>query len=185
MCDWLQKGNQSLYTPSNMLIVHGVYHWWPKRLAFRNDYCLTCKNLTRAQQIRTFEVGHIFWIPLLPAGFWKYWKCIRCGKDPHQHPGTRRYMKWLGLVVLILFTAAFWIMPIERGDEVFVWAFRIGSPLGAILTLIHLQRTPKDVSLKEMLAQVMPTSDTICPFCGTGLMFSERCFCPKCNVVRV
>lgn len=50
-------------------------------MAFRNDYCLARGEERRAVQVRTFDVGHIFWIPILPAGFWKRWVCTVCGKD--------------------------------------------------------------------------------------------------------
>ena len=51
-----------------MFVIHGAYHFWPKRVAFRNDYCFTCGQACRAVAIRTFDVGHIFWIPILPVG---------------------------------------------------------------------------------------------------------------------
>jgi len=66
-----------------LFIVYGVYRWKAKRVAFRNDYCLVCGEARRAVQVRTFDVGHIFWIPILPAGFWKRWVCTVCGQDPH------------------------------------------------------------------------------------------------------
>ena len=51
-----------------MIIIHGVYRFAPKRRAFRNDFCLTCKAN---------------WIPLLPLGVWKKRVCSVCGRDPH------------------------------------------------------------------------------------------------------
>ena len=59
-----------------MVIIHGVYHWSPKQVEFRNDYCLSCSAQRRAIRVRTFDVAHLFWIPILPLGFWKRWK--RC-----------------------------------------------------------------------------------------------------------
>ena len=167
-----------------MLIVYGVYHWWPKRIAFRNDYCLRCCQECRAEQIRTLDVGHVFWIPLLPCGFWKRWYCAKCRHNPHEFPATRRIFKWIGLAILILFATAFWAMPVERDFVAGTWIFRIGAPIAALLTLVHLLRTPADVSLKERLARILPASDVTCPFCGIQLIVGERCFCPSCAVVR-
>ena len=84
-----------------MFIIHGAYHFWPKPVAFRDDYCLSCQSPRRSIAIRTLDVGHIFWIPVLPVGFWKHWKCISCGKDPHVNPKTRRSFLWAGLLCLI------------------------------------------------------------------------------------
>jgi hypothetical protein len=167
-----------------MFIVHGAYHFWPKRVGFRNDYCLTCRGAGRSTAIRTFDVGHIFWIPILPVGAWKHWKCERCGKDPHVSPGIRRSFKWVGLVILVILSAASWVAPVEPPDEWMTWVFRIGGPLAAVAVLLHLRRTPKEASLREGLKLVSPAVDTICPFCATPLLAGPRWSCPGCGVFR-
>ena len=168
-----------------MLLIHGIYRFRPKRMAFRNDYCLSCGQARRSVQIRTFDAWHLFWIPLLPLGFYKRWFCTTCNRRPHVHPGTRRGFKWAGLAVLFIFGAAFWAMPLTPDILVFGWVFRIAAPLGFLLTLIHLLRAPKDPSLKEKLASIPPASDTACPFCGAALLLlSSQCSCPTCGVVR-
>lgn len=168
-----------------MLIVHGVYHFRPRRTAFRNDYCLSCAQPRRSAQIRTFDAYHLFYIPLVPLGFHKRWICTVCNRLPHVHPGTRRGFKWAGSVVLLIFAAAFWGMPLEPDMLIFGWVVRIAAPIGAVLTLWHLLRTPKDPSLQEKLAAVPPASDTVCPFCGAALLvLSSQCSCPACGVVR-
>jgi hypothetical protein len=169
-----------------LFIFHGIYQFRPKRVAFRNDYCLSCAQPFRSVQIRSFDAWHIFWIPILPLGFHKRWHCTNCGRAPHIYPGTRRGFKWAGLVVLLILTAMFWAVPLTPDVLVPGWVFRIGSPLGAILTLVHLLRAPKDPSLKENLATVPPASDTACPFCGSALLLlSSQCSCPKCGILRV
>lgn len=168
-----------------MHIVHGMYQFRPKRMAFRNDYCLSCAQPCRSVQVRTFDAWHIFWIPLVPLGFHKRWHCTTCGRLPHVHPGTRRGFKWVGLVVLLIFAAAFWAMPVEPDMLIFTWMVRVGAPIGAVLTLVHLLRTPKDASLQEKLAEIPAASDTVCPFCGAALLvLSSQCSCPVCGVVR-
>ena len=136
-------------------------------------------------QIRTFDAWHIFWIPLLPLGFHKRWLCTTCGRLPHVHPGTRRGFKWAGFVVLLLLPTIMWADQLTPGDLVFGWVIRVGAPIGAVLTLIHLLRTPKDPSLQEKLSGIPPASDTICPFCGSALLLlSSQCSCPTCGVLR-
>jgi hypothetical protein len=167
-----------------MLIVHGVYHFWPKRVAFRNDYCLTCHRARRSVAIRTFDVVHLFWVPVLPLGAWKHWKCANCGRDPHLNPKTRRLFKWAGLVVMIIFSAAFWIVPLDPPDQWISWLFRLGGPIGAVLLFVHLLRSPKDTSLRQELQAIAPANDTICPFCDTPLLAGPRWLCPSCGSVR-
>jgi hypothetical protein len=170
-----------------MLIVHGIYRFRPKRLAFRNDFCRTCQVPRRAEQWRTFDAWHIFWIPLIPLGFWKRWLCAGCGKQPHIATGTRRPFKWIGFAILILFSPLFWFMPPDPEFPVAVlWLLRIASPVGAVLLLAHLLRTAKDPTFKEQLAGVPPANDTVCPFCGTQLlMMASQTSCPRCYVVRL
>jgi hypothetical protein len=171
-----------------MLIIHGAYHFWPKPVAFRNDYCLTCGQASRSVAVRTFDVGHIFWIPILPVGLWKHWRCTLCGKDPHASPRTRRSLKWAGLACVVICSAASWAAPIEGDADsaVITWIFRIAGPLVAILLFVHLLRAPRDPSLRERLATVAPADDTICPFCKTPLVTgnSVRWSCPGCGVMR-
>jgi len=168
-----------------LFIVYGVYHWRAKRVAFRNDYCAACGEARRAVQVRTFDVGHIFWIPILPVGFWKRWVCTVCGRDPHVSTKTRRGFKWAGVFILLLFAVVFWIVPVEPDSAAIFWGLRFAAPVGAMLTLVHLLRTKKEPTLKARLARIPPAADTVCPFCGAQLlMLASQCSCPVCGVVR-
>jgi uncharacterized membrane protein len=168
-----------------VLIVYGIYRRQPKRVAFRNDYCLTCGDARRAVLVRTFNVGHIFWIPILPAGYWKNWLCTICGSNPRVTTKTRRGFKWVGLFILLFFSLALWAIPMEPDSKAMIWILRFGFPVGAILTLMHLRRTKKEPSLESKLATIQPASDTVCPFCGAQLlMLASQTSCPVCGVVR-
>jgi hypothetical protein len=164
-----------------MVIVHGVYNFKKKLVGFRNDYCMRCQAQRRAVQLRMFNVVHIFWIPLVPLGFWKQWICTVCGKNPHETQVTRRGFKWAGLMVLLFIAVVFWMIPPEAG---WMWALRIILPIASATLLIYLLRTPGDVSLKERLATVQPATDMTCPFCAAPLMVGDRCYCPGCGAVR-
>jgi len=167
-----------------MLIIHGAYHFWPKRVAFRNDYCLSCRAATRSVAIRTLDVGHIFWIPILPVGFWKHWQCLNCGSEPHTAPGTRRSFKWIGLFLLGFFSVLSWVEPATPPDEWVNWLFRVGGPIACVFLLRHLLTSPKDVSLRQGLKSISPAEETSCPFCNTPLLAGPRWSCPGCGVVR-
>lgn len=167
-----------------MLIVHGIYRFCPKRVSFRNDYCLSCKAQRRTVEIRTFNMWHIFWIPLIPLGFHKRSKCVTCGSDPHYNKIARRPLMWVGLVALIIFALAFWVNPVEKDMPTLTWVFRIGSPILAILTLRDLIQTRNDKSLNDLRATVSPSTDTKCPFCNVQLMMGAEWSCPQCGIVR-
>lgn len=167
-----------------MYIINGIYHFRPKRLGFRNDYCLSCGDARRSVHTRTFDAWHLFWIPLVPLGFWKRWICTACGRQPHVSPKTRRSFKWAGFVVLLVFSFAFWVGTLPSDFVVGGWIFRFAAPLGAAFLLVHLLRTPKDPSLRERLATIVPASDTTCPFCGAQLLIGSETICPACGVRR-
>ena len=169
-----------------MYIVTGIYRYRPRRLAFRNDFCLRCNAYRVSFQQRAFEVFHLYWIPLLPLGFRERWYCTMCGYEPHVNVKTRRPFKWIGLVLLILTGVLFWLEPVDPDMRIFMWICRIAAPPGAALLLWHLLRGKKDPSLKARLAVLLPASDTICPFCHAELaVVSGRCQCPSCGVLRV
>jgi hypothetical protein len=167
-----------------MFIVTGAYHFWPKRVAFRNDYCLSCQAPRRSIAVRSFDVGHIYWIPILPVGFWRHWKCIVCNRDPHVNPKTRRSFLWAGLLCLIAVSAILWegVPSAELGAG--VWILRIAAPVAAVALFVYLVRAPKTMSLRERLAAIPPTPDAVCPFCSTPLLAGTRWSCPGCGAVR-
>jgi hypothetical protein len=169
-----------------MLIIRGAYHLWPKRVAFRNDYCLKCKAPRRSVAVRSFDVGHIFWIPLLPVGFWRHWTCSVCGKEPHASRKLKRALMWRGLFILIPLSIAFWAIPADRDFAIGSWICRILAPAAAAVLLVQLIRIWRQPSLRTQLATIPAAADTVCPFCGTALATgtSERWSCPHCGVVR-
>jgi hypothetical protein len=169
-----------------MFIIHGAYHFWPKLDAFRNDYCLSCQAPRRSTAVRTFDVGHIFRIPLLPVGYGRHWKCTVCGRDPHISPKTRRPFLWTGLLCLVVVSVVLWATPAGAGFGVEGWLLRIAAPAAAIFLFIYLLRVPREPSLRERLTAIPPAADAVCPFCSTPLVAGtgQRWSCPGCNAVR-
>jgi hypothetical protein len=168
-----------------VLIIHGVHHFWPKRVGFRNDYCLGCDKPRRSVAIRTLDVVHLFWIPILPLGFWKHWQCSECGRDPHRHVRTRRAFKWIGFGLLAIVAAMLWLTPAGTDDS-FQWFLRVAATAAALALWIHLLRTASEPSLKQRLAAIPEAQDVICPFCNAPLhaIGGGRWSCPSCGIAR-
>jgi hypothetical protein len=170
-----------------MLILHGTYSWWRRIVAYRNDYCLTCSAERMAFQHRTFDVHHVFWIPILPLGLWKRWHCTECGQDPHASPRTRKSLKWAGVACLAFFTLSAWMVsPAEKPeDTVFIWVVRLAGPLATAWAAWATARSPAGERLKEKLRGVRPLMDTACPLCRVTLFPSEPAWhCPQCGIRR-
>jgi hypothetical protein len=168
-----------------MLLVHGTYHWLPRRTAFRNDFYMACAAPRRADQISTLNVLHIFWVPVAPLGRWKRWRCTGCGNPPNHNVKTRRIFKIAGVIVLVFFTVVVWTSP-GMADEPAVWAVRVIAPLGAVASVIHIATSsPDEPGYRARRLAVVPADDEICPFCGTTLFNAPPvCFCPACDVRR-
>jgi hypothetical protein len=169
-----------------MLVVHGVRQLRPKRIAFRNDYCLTCQQPRRSVLIQTLNFWHVYWIPVVPLGFRKRWVCITCERPPHVVRKTRRPLLRVALVLLLISSGISWVNPVNPDAVVIWWFFRIGAPIGAVLLLVLLLRTRMDAALREHLSAIAPATDTVCPFCGKQLLvLASGCTCPGCGVMRI
>lgn len=154
----------------------------PRTVAYRNDYCLSCDAPGRSIRIRTFDVVHLYFIPVLPIGMWKRWGCARCGNPPHVQPGTRRVFKWMGVGVLALLAVVFWAVPIEPGDETLEWSLRVILPVAFVAALVATIRARPDLNLEERLASLPPMTDTSCPFCNVTLVATPTWHCPRCQI---
>ena len=168
-----------------MIVVYGIYRFAPRRLAFRNDFCLPCESPSVAVQIRSFYVAHLYWLPLLPLGLWKKWFCSACGRDPHQPIRTRRFFKVLLVLFLVLMSIPFWVETPRDVDAPTIWAIRLvmlGAVGGAIWWATRGHRAPP--SLREGLARVTPYEARTCPLCGGQLFDNPRWHCSACGAER-
>ena len=171
-----------------MLVIYGRYRWFPKNVAFRNDYCLHCDEPVLAVRERTFDVLHLFWLPLIPIGFWRKWFCSQCSRPPSLPPRTRKPFKWAGLVLLAMAAWTFWLAPLETWDPDldtdFLWTMRVLIGVGLPLLLWNVLRAPKDVSYREMQRTVAPYRGLDCPLCGRRLSLGAVRYCQHCGLER-
>jgi hypothetical protein len=170
------------------MIVAGHYSYGRKLVAYRNDYCLHCEAPRRAYRVRSFEVLHIFFVPLLPLGFWRAWQCSVCGRDPHTNPRVRKVWLWAVILILAAASVGVWMTPmseLEHGDDVMgVWVGRFLLPLIALFMLYHMPMQKPRLQLKEKLSEVQPAQESICPLCESALIPGDRWRCSKCGVER-
>jgi hypothetical protein len=140
-----------------------------------------------AFQHRTFDVYHVYWVPLLPLGFWRRWRCGACGSDPHANVRARRSLKWAGCAILALFALSAWaVTPAPQpAGAAFTWALRIGAPIALVFAVRATLRSPPDVRLGDVLRTVSPVTDVHCPDCREMLFPEEPAWrCPRCGMRR-
>lgn len=165
-----------------MLVIHGTYHWRPRRTAFRNDYCRTCAGPRLSVQVRTLDVVHVYWIPLIPLGFRRRWVCSTCGSYPHAATRTRRGFKIAGALILGLMTFGVWAVPIDPPDAVFLWGLRLGLALATCAAAFAAFKHSPEPRLKAMLTEVKPFEGWTCPLCRGQLMNIPDWHCTVCGV---
>ena len=68
----------------SMLVIFGTYNFAKKPVAYRADYCRSCEGERLTLGVRSFDAFHLFWIPVLPLGFWTRWYCGQCQAHPHE-----------------------------------------------------------------------------------------------------
>jgi hypothetical protein len=172
-----------------MVLIHGLYHWRPKPVAFRNDYCITCGAERVAIQIRTLDVLHLFFVPLLPLGLYKRWRCLQCQNSPAlpRPTGVRRPIKILVLLGAIVFAVPAWLPQhtTSRGDLIGLWIARFVFLVPAWFAVRWLRRGGQDTERRERLKSVRPSDATECPLCRIPLVLTDPARCHKCGIVRL
>lgn len=175
-----------------MFGIHGLYKFSPRRVAYRNDYCMVCNAPRRAEQIRTLDAIHVYFVPLIPMGAWRRWHCCECGMCPHQVHLTAWLLKITTLGFFIFATVFFWglyflVVPAIAEDRELFWFFGVICPAGALAMGTHLAVwEPVESSYKERLSAVPPADETICPFCECPMIDEYfECHCPECGVRRL
>lgn len=131
--------------------------------------------------IRTLDVLHIYWIPFLPVGFWSRWYCTSCGSRPHFATRTRRGFKVAGALALGFMAFLAWVVPIEPGEETWMWGMRAGLSLATAVAAVSAFRHPQEPRFREVLAGVKPFAGWTCPLCGGALQSVPSWHCTACG----
>jgi hypothetical protein len=167
------------------LPLEGVHSYRPQIVAYRNDYCVTCSAPRRAHRIRSFKAYQLYYIPIIPLGFWREWQCSECGRNPHVYSHALRRMRWLILGFAGMFAIAGFIASFDQQDSaVTVWLMRLGFPALFFVVLWFVLRDRPDRALREKLSQISPDRDEACALCGGALILDHGWRCAQCAAER-
>lgn len=167
------------------MALEGVRSYQSRIVAYRSDFCLSCETPRRAHQIRSFKAYHIFFIPVLPLGFWREWRCSECGRDPHLYQGSLRRVAWF----VVAFLGACAIVGIRESFDnqdstATGWLLRLALPTVFFIALWLTLRNKPDRALGEKLEKISPYEDTICALCHGTLVLADGWRCSECGVER-
>lgn len=171
-----------------MLLHWGLYHFDRRNVGYRNDYCRRCAAPRLAIRRRSFDVLHVWWLPLIPLGYWKRWRCEVCDSNPHERTTTRPALRWVGTLIVLLLVVAAWMLdidPADREDFWFAWVMRVGGPIGFLLALRASLWPPREPDFERSLAAVTPNQEPNCPLCkGPVAPALPRWRCTRCRAER-
>lgn len=167
-----------------MLLIHGIYRFSTRRVAFRNDYCLSCGGERLAIRLRSFLVLHLFWIPVLPLGFWGGWVCAVCGRPPAATGKTRRGWRIAAAAAIGLAALIFWVVPAPEAERALAWSLRAATTVALVVALRWARADPVQSSYKTRLAAVVSYASSLCPFCGGQMNPLPGWHCETCRVAR-
>lgn len=167
------------------MALEGVRSYKSSIVAYRNDFCVSCDAPRRAHQVRSFKAYHLYYIPIIPLGFWRDWQCAECGREPHTYPGGLKNMKWL----IVLFAGFFAITGViasfdQQDSAIIVALMRFGLPaLFFVLLWLAIRNRPNRV-LRQKLKDVEPDRTDTCALCGGALVLGHGWRCSQCGVER-
>ncbi|MGO8690111.1 MAG: hypothetical protein ACLQLG_10790 [Thermoguttaceae bacterium] len=164
-----------------MLLVHGRYRFGTKRVACRNDYCTHCRGPTFTEGYRSFVVVHLYFIPLIPLGFYTRWVCARCRNDPAGKRPARAWLLLFGLVAGLVAMGVVFSVPWPDNDIEAKWGLRAIFTAFTSLVLYNLVRTDRG-AYREARENVAPLGHDRCPYCGEPLPSMPEPPCGKCRV---
>ena len=165
-----------------MLLIHGHYRLAPKLIAYRNDWCNHCGEPVLAQQWRSFYLGHLYWIPLIPLGFRKNWQCTQCARDPRERVRTSLAIILAGLLTFTLACVLTFLVPHSDGEATIVWTLRgIFGSVSAVFAFWLLSRSNEQ---PPPIKYVEPLRNERCLICGGRMTDFPRWHCVDCGGVR-
>jgi hypothetical protein len=164
----------------------GVRSYKPKIVAYRNDFCLSCEAPRRSHQIRSFKMYHVYFIPVVPLGFWREWQCSDCGRNPHKYyPRDLKRARWVAVLLTGFFAIAGIVSSFDKQDSpATVWLMRLGLPALFFAMLWFALRDTPDRALRDKLKQVSPDQDNTCALCSGALVLHQESSCSQCGAKR-
>ncbi len=173
-----------------MIIVYGTHRFGLRKAGVRKDYCNSCKGECISEMYRSFDCGHIFYIPLLPLGTKKRWLCTHCGQDPRARYETSKAMRFLALLLFPIPILVFLLNAIEDWNKPAndAWVgLAIAGGFGVLWSgLLYQALKPKtEPTEEELRKEIVPLGLDSCVYCYGPLCPEPgaHAYCTTCKVV--
>ncbi len=162
-------------------MIHGIYHFGSKRVACRNDYCPTCGTACLAEGRRSYQVLHLFFVPVLHLGHTVRWFCPTCDRPTNQRP-LEPFILLGGAIVGVLFAILGLIILFSASDHFTGLIVTTCGSLLAILTLRLLIQQNCYASSNRDLPEILPLPQAHCPYCHARTTPDQPPRCSTCAI---
>lgn len=161
-----------------MLIFYGTYKFARKIVAYKKTFCFRCQSIRIAELNQTFNVEHLYWIPLLPCGIHKEWLCKTCGNRPYKdRKRSSKAAKVFGGVVAGFLAYFAIIKAQDTATGISLICISVGLGLWALFE--------KPVLNKRFRNDTIPFDDHNCFYCSEPLLKRENWWeCIRCKMKR-
>ena len=171
-----------------MIILYGTHRTGLKKIGARKDFCNACERECVGEQWRSFDLGHVFFIPILPLGTRERWRCSLCGKDPRARYTTSKPLRIIGLFVLPVFILPVFLVhddtpPTNPGEAYGPYVIAAGvAAVWVYLLYSTFFRRDSGPPEDQRRAAVVPLSTDSCPYCHGPLTGAPDYRCPSCDI---
>jgi len=165
-----------------MILISGNYRWFGRRVAFREDFCRSCRAPTVSFGERSFNVRHVYWIPVLPLWFTTHWICERCKSRSHKRASAALWLRILCGTFAAAIAFGAWSDTPEAGEVDAVWVLRFLSLGGLVASGLWIWRYEREPPLKAGLSVIERRKWKECPLCNAPLrLVKDISTCTACG----
>jgi hypothetical protein len=163
------------------MLIYGSYKFRPTVTGYRSDWCNVCKKEVVSYQYRHLYIGHIFWVPLLPLGRYKIWRCTQCKLDPRTRVQTSMGFYIGGIIALLLMLALLVFRDVSQ-ERTTQFGLIAACIVGIAALSFGLRRRLREPPISH---EVKPLAGSTCLLCHTPLPGGEEPICSNCGAKRV
>ena len=164
-----------------MFLIFGIKRFGHKKVGYGKDYCNSCQNEAVFERYRWFSWIHIFFIPLIPVGYYSHTRCTICTNDPNAKVSTPI---WQRIIFLAVIAGLIWVLyQDELLDDL---SYGLAIKLFAMLMLLGcgywIYKGRADVSKKERRKHLTPVDQTTCMMCEGEIVVAKKAHCSRCKL---
>jgi hypothetical protein len=164
-----------------MFLIFGIKRFGHKKVGYGKDFCNSCQNEAVVERYRWFSWIHIFFIPLIPVGYYSHTRCTICTNDPNAKVRTPIWQKGIFLIVI---AGLNWVLYQDGllTNLSYGLVIKLISMLMFIGCGYWIYKGRNEVSKKERRKQLTPVDQKTCIMCEGDIVVAKKTTCSRCKL---